>query len=183
MTTSNTELDTGIDDELLGELSPADTGADALDDLLEESIGANPLDDLDSLLDESLQLRNEAAAIANARERLKRQNIDITERRETEALIRSWEARRVWLTVANVTVWEHHVCDNCGHEHKSFSHVMHKQTHRDNGKTIRIVKADAWADGVPNLVALQEMTTPMCPDCAEEFGLDITKGEVEWTNG
>jgi hypothetical protein len=60
---------------------------------------------------------------------------------------------------------------------------MHKQTHRDNGKTIRIVKADAWADGVPNLVALQEMTTPKCPDCAEEFGLDITKGEVEWTNG
>lgn len=158
--------------------------ADELDQLLQESLGkpkaaADPLDDLDQLLQESVALRDEASAISQARDRLKRQSLSLDERRETEALIRSWEARRVWLTVADVTVWEVATCD-CGSVHRTFSHTMHKQTHRDSPTTIRLVKADTWSEGLPTLVAHQEVSVPLCAECAHEWDIDATKPDLTW---
>lgn len=135
-------------------------------------------DDLDSLLSESIALRDEAAATKGLREKLKRGGLAAAERAEIEASIRDWEARREWDTIANVAVWEKHECQ-CGGVNMYFSHVMHKQQHKEQS-VIRYVATDKVLLDLPNLVAVQGMTTPMCPGCADREGFDLTKESLQW---
>lgn len=147
---------------------------DELAELLAASLPppSSDLDDLDALLDESVALRDEAASMKSARDRLKRGNLPREDRLETEALIRSWEARRVWETLSEVAVWEKTECA-CGAVHLNFSHLMHQQRHRHQPGTTRLIKADEWDEALPTIVAHQELTVPICVACAmPEYELD-----------
>ncbi len=137
-------------------------------------------DELEELLSESINLKNEDARIKADRALLKRRGgVSAEDRAETEARVRAWEARRVWEALANVTVFEKHNCA-CGSVHKVFSHSMQQQRHREQPGTTRLIKTDEFLLNLPNLVAMAEFDVPMCADCAESKGVDITKEDFEW---
>lgn len=139
----------------------------------------DPFADLDDFLAGVEAKAAEDKSIKASREFLKKGGLTQEQRRETEAKIREWEARRVWQTVANVGIWDQHVCENCGHTHRMYSHVMAKQVHRTTGSP-RMVMVEDWDETLPYLVGLQKSTTPLCIDCIEEFGMSFDTVEVTW---
>jgi len=164
---------------------------DELDALMEESKGLklvsvakskpkNDFSDLDELLSESLAIRDEANLNKVLREKLKKGRMSSEEKQETEAKIRKWESRHVWDTVANVAVFEHVSC-KCGYYNEVFSHVMHKQVHKHEAKTTRLIVADTIVPDVPKIAARQTSDVDICSECAATEGWDMESTEViEW---
>lgn len=155
-----------------------------LDDLLEQSTAKPPkasapvpviLDELQDLLDESLALKQEEAAIKFLREKQKRGGGTAQERAEDEARIREWEARREWDTKANVAVFEVREC-SCGTVETIYSHLMHWQQHKEK-RISRSVRAHQQIAALPNMIAKQQVKVDCCSKCAELKGWDL-KGEA-----
>lgn len=140
----------------------------------------NELSSLDDLLSESLAIRDEAQATKAMREKLKRGGMPAAERAEIEAKVREWEARKEWLPVATVAVFEHMSCD-CGYFSETFSHVMHKQTHRQKSNLTRYVQATTVLPDLPQLVAKQHHEVSICAECATEKGWNLEQAiDIEW---
>lgn len=159
---------------------------DELDELMSSAVKqkikpVGTLEDLDDLLASAVAQRDEAKAGVVMREKLKKGGISAAERLETEARIREWEMRHVWNTTANVAVFEHVSCA-CGFYAEVFSHLMHRQTHKHLANTTRLIVADVWAAGVPQIVAKQHSEVDICSECAAGKGWDMEGAEVmEWT--
>lgn len=142
---------------------------------------------LDALLAESMEAVGKDKKAKQARDRLKRKDLGAEEREDLEALVREWEARKEWKTLAHVAVFHHQQC-TCGAVHKHFSHMMYHQQHRTDKHAQRWIRATAFADtttqqeleGLPNKVAFQHTVVPVCEDCAAEAGFDLSHADVSW---
>jgi hypothetical protein len=153
---------------------------DELDELLGQGGGQAPVDDLDALLRESVQARDEALTIANMRKRLQRGALSAKEKEEIAATVAAWEARNVWSTVANVAVFEEVVC-TCGFYTRVFSHLMHKQQHKTSPGITRLIRTEQIVEGLPRLTAQQQSTVEMCWECADKrYGFDPEKEDLQW---
>lgn len=139
---------------------------------------------LDALLSESIAIRNEGEATKAMRKKLAAGGMQPTERAEIEAKVREWEARKEWLPVANVAVFEHMTCE-CGFYSETFSHIMHKQTHREKrdlsgNSLVRYVQATVMLNA-PKLVAKQYHEVSICAECAGGKGFDLENAvAIEW---
>ena len=174
-------------DDGLGELS------DMLDECeldpptitMGEGAGLPDLDDLDSLLNESVKLRDEAREAKAAADRLKRRYASGSGRTaeevaEDEARVREWELRHNWEATANIALWERHRCVNCGRQQTIFRQMMLKQRHRVFPDTVRWQQTDETVDGLPAENLVQKWEVGMCTNCAGEFGFgfqDVPVGE------
>jgi len=137
-------------------------------------------DDLDDLLAESLSIQSEAGAYAANRERLKRANLKSEEREAIESKVREWESRNVWTTTAIVAVFERVTC-SCGYYTDAFSHMMHRQTHKHQRASIRLIRDDNVPAGLPKMVGRQHAEVEICAECASEKGWDMDNlEEIEW---
>lgn len=168
---------------------PVLLGAD-LDDDLDETVTvdavtatpnatdfADPLDDLDALLEESMGTVKQEAAARAARERLKRGGQSAAERLEDAARIREWEDRNEWRTVANAAVFVQYECA-CGSLHSVFGGLFAEQDHRHLRQAKRWAAiAQAKAD-LPNHTFIRAVATPVCYDCAGEKGWSFGNATV-----
>lgn len=157
---------------------------DELDQLLVESKQAKQklpaFSDLDDLLAESISIREEAKAVGDNREKLKRQNLKPDERAEIEAKVREWEARNLWTPVAVVAVFERVMC-SCGYFTDAFSHMMHKQVHKHQKQTTRLIRDDEVPGNLPRIVARQVAEVEICAECADTKGWNLNEAEeIEW---
>lgn len=135
--------------------------------------------DLEALLGESLAAKRADDEGAALRKRLKLSNLSKAEREATEALVRSWEARKEWRTVANVAVFERVYCD-CGCYTEAFSHFMHRQRGRQNAALERFIVADTLDSAMPKETAFQNCQVPICGECAAGEGYDMEHPVKEW---
>ena len=137
------------------------------------------LDDLDSLLNESVSLVKAAKEVKAAKLTLKRSSsvMDATERQFIEQKVAAWEAAHTWKTLELVAVFRRQTCA-CGCTHETFSHFMHHQQHRTDAFAQRWVSAtfgpDSSQSDLPRNVAFTESLTPMCEHCAEHAGFDLS---------
>lgn len=139
----------------------------------------NPFADLEALLGESLAAKRADDEGAALRKRLKLSTLSKAEREATEALVRAWEARKEWRTVANVAVFERVYCD-CGCYTEAFSHFMHRQKGRVNTSLERFIVADTLEAAMPKEVAFQNCQVPICGECAPKEGYDMEHPVKEW---
>lgn len=137
------------------------------------------LESLEALLGESIALKRQDVEAKALQERLKRQNLSKAEREATEALVRAWQARVEWRTVANVAVFEHVSCA-CGYYTEAFSHFMHRQRHRQASGRERLIVADTLDPGMPKETAVQYASVPICGTCAGDKGYNLEKPTHEW---
>lgn len=136
--------------------------------------------ELEALLSESIAIRNEVAQAKALRSKLARGGMAPSEKEETEAKLREWEARKEWTTIANVAVFERMTCD-CGFYSETFSHILHKQTHRQKAGLVRWVQAKTIHADLPKLVAKQCHEVSICAECASDKGWDLENAvEIEW---
>ena len=144
-----------------------------------------PLDDLDSLLSESVALRNDEREAKAARERL-RKRASGSGRTEAEiaadeARVQEWEMRNNWQATANVSLFEKHKCLNCGRAQTIFRQLMLKQQHRVFPNTVRWQQVDETTPELPCEIQVQKWEVGMCTNCAGEFGFDFQHVAVsEW---
>ena len=134
--------------------------------------------DLEDLLNESLAASGEAAAVAKAREMLKKKGASLEEARvkELKEKILSWEIKNTWDIRANVTLWTRQTC-SCGSEHKIYAGMFQHQILRANPSTKRWIKVSSAFSNFSNEVIFQDAQIQMCEVCAEGKGWDLEKGE------
>jgi len=167
-----------LSDEIEAELAleqaaPAITAADV-----------TTLDDLDDLLSESLAIQDERKSGKSLREKLAKAK-DESERLETEALLRVWEAKYEWTTTKECLVIHRDVC-SCGHRHEHFGGVYLEQQHRTDKHAKRwlnsvdnIVKAiEGLAQDLPKQVFIQDRPVPVCQRCAMGQGWNAFQAKV-----
>ena len=136
------------------------------------------IDDLDSLLNESVSLVKAAKEVKAAKLVLKHSSsiMDPEERRFIEAKVASWEAEHTWKTLELVAVFRRQTCA-CGAQHQAFSHFMHHQQHRTDAFAQRWVSAafgpDSKESTLPRNIAFTDSLVPMCEFCAAEAGFDM----------
>ena len=136
------------------------------------------LDDLDSLLNESVSLVKATKEVKAAKLTLKRSSsiMDATERQFIEAKVAAWEAEHTWKTLELVAVFRRQVCA-CGAVHKTFSHFMHHQQHRTDAFAQRWISAAFGPDSkevtLPRNVAFTDSFIPLCAECSIGSGFDL----------
>lgn len=172
---------------------PVQTPDDDLDDLLEESLEAEaeaePASeteaDLDDLLAESVALRDDAKAAAEARDRLRKRHAgsgrSAAEIAADEARVREWELRNDWEATANVALFERYKCQ-CGRQQTIFRQIMQRQVHRQYQATERWQVVETTDPDLPSEIMVQKWTTGMCTNCASDHGFDFQTLPVgEWS--
>ncbi len=135
--------------------------------------------DLDDLLSSAISFRDESAAAKKAKEALKRGGQTAELKAETEQKIREWDSKHVWLPKLNVGIWEKQICSNCSSLIMAYSHVMQAQEHRTSSAE-RLIAVEDWDEKLPNSIAFQEVSVPVCLSCCEEFGIQSDKPFKIW---
>lgn len=144
------------------------------------------LNDLESLLMESVAIRDEEREAKAAQERLrKRSGSGRTpeEIAEDEARVREWELKHQWEATAAVALFEKHKCTNCGRSQTIFRQLMLKQKHRQFADTWRWQQVDQIPEDsqLEAEIQVQKWETGMCTLCSHEFGFDFKQAKVsEW---
>lgn len=147
------------------------------------------LDDLDQLLAESIELRDDADSGAMYRKQLAKGGMSKEEKLLIEQKLQEWESRREWETTANVALFRHTTCA-CGNEHHHFVGLYYRQVHRTLRTGKRLVAAKhqltdmvrcADSTNIPNETLKETRFTPICEACAFTAGFDVRGAkEVEW---
>ena len=147
------------------------------------------LDDLDLLLAESIELRDDADSGAVYRKQLAKGGMTKEEKLLIEQKLQEWESRREWETVANVALFRHTTCA-CGAVHNHFVGLYYRQVHRTLKSGKRIVAAKhqlndmrrcADTDAIPNETLKETRFAAICEACAFAAGFDVRGAkEVEW---
>lgn len=153
----------------------SDSEKDELAELLAQATGQttnDELPDLDALLAGAMEAKAEDEQVRVARERLKRGGRAKEEVDADVALIRKWEAARIWEPCANVAVFDRYTCE-CGTVNTIFSHMMQQRRMRTNHETLQLIQSDEMLEHLPNLLALQHFEVGMCRHCAPNFGFDL----------
>lgn len=141
-----------------------------------------PLPSLDDLLADAMRAADEQKKVSQARERLKKNKVKASDREETEALIRSWEARNLWKPMANVALFEYVTCTCCQQFNTNFLRMMQKQVHRNNPQITRLIAMGEGQEmdaALPKLVARQVTEVDICEYCAADAGFDILNPDIE----
>lgn len=180
-TLSDEELDS-YEQSAVAEIDE-DTGIetpDVLEDLMNETRqqALTDTDPLDELLAESMAATKEALEAKLARERRKRGGQSAEQQAEDAERIRRWELAHEWKPVANVAMFERHVCA-CGRHQTIFRQLMTRQQHRHLRDSQRWQQADAALTDLPNEVVVQKWETPMCPACSPQVGFEF-RNVTEW---
>jgi hypothetical protein len=130
----------------------------------------DPLDELDALLGESLDIKRTNDAARSAKERLKRGGMSAQEKAETEALIRQWELAHEWKAEANVALFSMQMC-KCGLSHTGFMRLMTRLRHRHLAHAaMRWLPAEVSQASLPNETVFSVSKVPMCIGCADAKG-------------
>lgn len=178
--------------------SAAQAVMDAFDDLEElarESMApritfrdVKTLDDLDDLLQESLEYASDKDAGETLRRQLKKGGISRQEAQELEFKIQEWELRREWKLLANVAVFHESTCATCGGVHQHFVGMYYEQEHRTSAiKRLVLARTAPTSDMSPvkeevgKRILLQPKVTEICSECATEAGFDWADAQTgEW---
>ena len=147
------------------------------------------LEDLDSLLKESLEIQSSKSDGERYRQQLKRGGMSKEETALIEQKLQEWESRREWQTVANVALFRNTTC-SCGNWHSHFVGLYYRQVHRTLPNTKRLVAAKqnlndvvvtAEIATIPNEVLHETRETSMCAACAISKGFNIYQSkEADW---
>lgn len=131
-------------------------------------------DDLETLFAEAMHGARESAEAKNARERIKRGGLSAVERAADAERIRQWELKHEWIAVANVAAFEEHVCMACDTAHRVFTGVLIRQRHRNLQNGAMRWQPGTVKTGLASEVAIRRIEQPMCEDCAESNGWDLS---------
>ncbi len=149
-----------------------------LDDLLAESVAA--IDDLDLLLAESLEQRDQKDRVAAARKQLLKGG-PVEELEGCRELIREWEDKELFKSQRHIYIMEEQVCAHCGS--RSYKYVQHLvyQTHRSDPHQTRykdLSEVSSFEASRPDFMALpkevasRRRVVPMCSlACAHSQGI------------
>lgn len=136
-------------------------------------------DDLAALLEESLADKREGDALKAARDRQRKGGSSSKQIAEDLLLVRSWEAKHAWQAEAVVAVFERHECGNCRAHQTIFRQFMLMERHRRLAATVHYIQLEEERPELPQRVAVQKWTTPMCVRCHGEFDFQFTN-LIEW---
>jgi len=139
----------------------------------------NGFGDLDSLLEESVALQNEAALAKAAKARLKRGGQSRQEMLEDQARIAAWEAAHEWVAQANVAYFEQQLC-KCGSHNLVFRSLLIRETHRHMQSAQRWRAVTLEQKGLPKETVLRDEPVGMCELCVSEHGYNINQA-MAWT--
>lgn len=142
-------------------------------------IAEDDFSDLEALLDESMGVLKESAAVKAAKDRLKRGGLSLREKLADEIRVAEWQLKHEWEAVANAVHFSRQVCA-CGHASSVFLGLMERQQHRHlkNG-TQRWFAVKESKAALPNEVIIRTISVPVCECCALDKGWDFTKA-TEW---
>lgn len=127
-------------------------------------------DELEALLQESLQPVREKQALRANREKLARGGLSANERKEIEAKVREWEARLEWDNEANVALFHRQTCSKCELTWTTFSTLLLRQSHKTKADTQRWIASSVELAALPNEVAFRDQTVGMCWNCCDSRG-------------
>lgn len=172
-----------------------DKDFDELEELARESTRTitakqvSSLDDLDTLLQESIAIRDDADNGALYRKQIAKGGMTKEELAHIEWKLQEWESRREWETVANVALFRQTTCE-CGAIHEHFVGLYYRQNHRTMKTAKRLVAAKqnlndvvvtAQLAAVPNEAIHETRHAAMCCYCARMKGFDLTTSkEADW---
>lgn len=137
------------------------------------------LDDLDSLLAESVDLQLQAKQIKEDRKRLfESQDLSVEDRERLRAEILRWESVAEWLPQQFVAVEQQDTCNTC---HSTASHFLglYQLQHNKLDSTLR--RFVLWspqavigdAAKLPRTYHTVEVNKPLCPRCVWEQGFAL----------
>lgn len=135
--------------------------------------------DLDSLLQESVALQNEAALAKAAKARLRKGGQSRQEMLEDQARIAAWEAAHEWSPVANVAHFEQQLC-KCGSHNLVFRGLLMRETHRHMRDSQRWRAITLPQAGLPKETVIRNEPVEMCELCLADHGYDIDNATA-WT--
>lgn len=128
---------------------------------------------LEDLLNESMASVKEAQDAKALRQRIASGGMSKEEAKESNALLRSWEARREWNKTANTITFSRAFCACCNSYYPVFQSFGEEQTHRHNQIT-RWVKVDEHKNlELPKKVIYEDTVIPMCEECAAGAGWPV----------
>jgi len=141
------------------------------------------MDELDSLLNESLSIVRDIAEAKAARERVKRGGQSAEDKAADAARIASWEAQHVWKPEANVARFVEQECRSCGDCQYIFTGLLQRQSHRHikTDGSQRWVQADKQIVALPNEVMLAHTDVPFCIECSDVAGFMLKT--ARWESG
>jgi hypothetical protein len=83
-----------------------------------------------------------------------------------------------WTTVASVALFQEQHCTSCGSKHRIFLQYMAKQQTTAGPKVTRFRRVSKDHVGIIHEVMANVSTSPICADCAEEFGFDLDEAKI-----
>ncbi len=143
------------------------------------------MDELELLLQESVNLQTEKKKVAEAQKRRKQVfGVTASERAEDAERIAAWEAAHVWRSEAAVARFLEQECLHCGDCQYLFSGLLERQSSRtaqrmDRAK--RWIAVDTINPDLPKETMLVRREVDFCMECVEEHGFDL--GKAQWESG
>lgn len=131
--------------------------------------------DLDSLLTESVALRDKAATAKKAQAAQARgfSGYSPKEAQEANAIVANWDREQNWIPVQDIAVYHAYTCD-CGNRTVIFHRFMQRQDHKRTSAR-RWETVEEISESLPRASAFQEFTTTMCTACAHEYEFEEEK--------
>lgn len=139
-----------------------------------QALAPSDLDsDLDALLAESLQIKNELALQKKKPQRIPKQMVSPEVKRAIDAKVLEWENRREWAPEAAVAFFDAQRCTFCNSLTSVFKGILQRQSHRQT-KVDRWVRVDAGMNNLlPKETKVMQELTDICSQCAVAHGFDF----------
>jgi len=160
---------TDLDDLLTTQASDTEE-TDQNDEELEQS----GLEELDELLDESLQADREKKKYQEDLKARKRNfsGMSAAEVAFCNSRMAAFEVARIWRPVENLAVFTRFICQACGDDKLIFTRYMQAQIAYHNPATKRWATIDKPTSTLPTRTAVEERQVPLCAKEAVMMGLD-----------
>ena len=123
------------------------------------------LDELDSLLKESLSLATE---VDQAKRRLRKFNVSEDEALALREIIHAYEERHNWHSIGLVLLVQRQNCA-CGSVHEFAQGEFLRQAHIRTPGTSRMVRNNWPNCSLPRSIEYHDSSTNLCTTCAEEW--------------
>jgi hypothetical protein len=147
------------------------------------------VDDLESLLTESVALKNKDIRVKQAKAAQAKGFIGFSKEEAAlcNAIVEAWEVEKNWTPVQDIAVFERQACQ-CGNHTEVFDRFLQRQAHKRTTAVRWVtVDEDGLTDYLPRASAFREVQVTMCSFCAQEYEFsaedalpleDLLKGEV-----
>lgn len=132
---------------------------------------------LEDLLAESMEAAHERTAMKDLRKNLAEGGVEFEERRKSESLLRSWEAKREWTRTHDNITFNRCRCKGCGNFSTQFMGYFETQVHRSNPGIKRWIAVQRPVGDLPKEARYLDHNVPTCENCAEFAGYPVEESD------